>query len=195
MKILGLYNNECALPLFDYLESKGHEVVRVSEKITADYCRANCFDLAVSYTYKYILSAEILDVLNNNAVNLHNSYLPFNRGASPNLWSLADATVRGVTLHYMDADLDKGFIIAQRIVAEGDGETLKSSYDNLDKNAKELFIEAFSYYEFWNDMKKKAIGAGTYHSVSDTKVLTDVIDSYSMTIDDFLKKIKNNRPL
>ena len=33
MKILGLYNNECALPLFDYLVSKGHEVVRASEII------------------------------------------------------------------------------------------------------------------------------------------------------------------
>ena len=54
MKILGLYNNDCALPLFAKLEEKGHEVVRMSERLSVPFCENGNFDLAVSYTYKYI---------------------------------------------------------------------------------------------------------------------------------------------
>ncbi|MCR5800971.1 MAG: hypothetical protein K6G57_01390 [Lachnospiraceae bacterium] len=190
MKILGLYNNTCAVRLFDYLESIGHTVVRTEDKLTPEWCREQDFDLAVSYTYKYILSEEILDALKGNVVNIHNSYLPYNRGASPNLWSLAEGTPRGVTLHYMDAGLDKGYIIAQKHVTDGDGETLKSSYDNLDENAFELFKEAFADYDRWPEMKRRAEGQGSYHSVKDTHIFDDIITSYDMKITDFVKKAR-----
>ncbi len=192
MKILALYNNKCAEKLFDYLESLGHTVIRTGDKLNADEIKKQGFDLAVSYTYKYIIKEDVIEVLNGNIVNLHNSYLPFNRGASPNLWSIAEGTPRGVTLHYIDKELDKGYIIAQKLVTDGDGDTLKSSYDNLDIKAVELFKEAFSKYEFWNDIKKKALGKGTYHSVKDTEKLNSVIDSYDMRIEDFIKKTKEN---
>ncbi|MCR5796549.1 MAG: hypothetical protein K6G63_01330 [Eubacterium sp.] len=193
MKILGLFNNNCAIPLFDYIESLGHIVVRIGEPLSADWCKQQDFDLAVSYTYKHIISDEVLKIFNGNAVNIHNSYLPYNRGAAPNLWSIAESTPRGVTLHYMDAQLDKGYIIAQKLITDGDGETLSSSYNNLDYHALELFKEAFKYYEFWPEMKKKALGKGTYHSVKDTKRLNELIDSYDMRIDDFLNKLKDNK--
>ena len=191
MKILGLYNNNCAIPLFDKLEEKGHEVVRMSDRLDVSFCESGNFDLAVSYTYKYILPKEILSALSGNVVNLHNSYLPYNRGASPNLWSIAEDTPRGVTLHYMDAALDKGYVIARRLVTEGDGETLASSYANLDKNAIDLFMEAFEYYPKWQKIKKKVSGKGSYHSVADTKKLMSVIDSYDMKITDFKKALKD----
>ena len=187
MKILCLYNNDCALSLFEQIEKMGHEVVLCSDRITPDQVKEGGFDLLVSYTYRYILSGEVIDAVSKNAVNLHNSYLPFNRGADPNLWSLKEKTPRGVTLHYMDEGLDKGYIIAQRLVTEGDGDTLKSSYDNLDRNAKELFVEAFSYYDHWQEMKKKPLGKGNYHSVKDGALMKEKIPSYDMKIEDFLR--------
>ena len=120
MKILGLYNNPCAEPLFDYIEELGHTIVRFSDRLDVNWCKENEFDLTVSYTYKYIIKKEVIDALSNNVVNIHNSYLPYNRGAAPNLWSLVEGTPRGVTLHYVDEGLDKGFIIAQKLVTEGD---------------------------------------------------------------------------
>ena len=126
MKILGLYNNDCALELFQWLENEGHDVVLVTEKLDADWCKEHLFDLAVSYSYRYILKEEVIRALNDNVVNIHNSLLPFNRGADPNLWSIVERTPRGVSLHYMDSELDKGYIIAQRIVNDTDEETLKS---------------------------------------------------------------------
>lgn len=182
MKILGLYNNECALELFEWLMENGHEIIYCTEKLKAEWCREQKFDLAVSYTYRYILSKEILDALNNNAVNIHNSFLPFNRGADPNIWSFIDGTPRGVTLHYMNTELDKGYIIAQQLVNDSEEETLRSSYENLDRAAKQLFKDAFRYYTSWPEMRKRAIGIGSYHSIKDREKIKGTINSFHMSI-------------
>lgn len=173
MKILCLYNNDCALELFQWLEDEGHEIVLSSEKLNTSWCEKQRFDLTVSYTYRYILSAQIIHALNENVVNIHNSYLPFNRGADPNLWSIVDKTPRGVTLHYMDVKLDKGFIIAQSFVNDREEETLESSYFNLDRAAKKLFKEAFKNYQYWPELQKKAVGCGSYHTLKDGVKIKD----------------------
>ncbi len=190
MKILCLYNNECALELFKKIHEKGHEVVLWNEHLDNKWCLDNAFDLTVSYTYRFILSEEILESLNNNVVNIHNSILPWNRGADPNIWSIVDKTPRGVTLHYMDVNLDKGDIIAQKFVNDGDDETLKSSYNNLDKAAKELFMDLFDYYDYWQTIRKKCLGTGSYHSVKDGKKIKGYITSYDITINEFRQKLE-----
>ncbi len=190
MKILCLYHNECAVELFEWLKNSGHTTVLWKEELEESWCKKQQFDLAVSYTYRFLLSESLLKSLDYNAVNIHNSYLPWNRGADPNIWSLVDKTPRGVTLHYMDAGLDKGEIIAQKLVCDGEGETLKSSYHNLDRAAKELFREAFYYYEYWPEMKKKAIAKGSYHSVKDGAKVRSVIDAYDLSVMDFRKRLK-----
>ena len=190
MKILFLYNNDCATELLESIKALGHEVIPYGDRLTVDFIKAGKFDLAVSYTYRYILTDELINALNGNVVNIHNAYLPYNRGADPNLWSLVEGTPRGVTLHYISVGLDKGDIIAQRLVTEGDGKTLKSSYDNLDKNAKELFLEAFKDYDKWNELRHAPSGSGTYHSLKDGEKIKSVITSYDMKISDFLEALK-----
>ena len=189
MRILGLYNNICALDLFHWLEEEGNELVLTSDPISFDWCVSQAFDLAVSYTYRFILSEEILNALNNNVVNIHNSFLPWNRGADPNLWSIVDKSPRGVTLHYMNASLDKGYIIAQEIVDDDDSESLASSYGNLDKAAKALFKKAFKYYEYWPSLKKECLGSGSYHSVQDGKTIKSVIDGYDLSITEYRRRL------
>lgn len=189
MKILCLYNNDCALELFQWISEQGHEVVLHSGQLDNEWCVTEKFDLTLSYTYRYILTSENIVALSENVVNIHNSYLPWNRGADPNIWSVLEGTPRGVTLHYVDEELDKGFIIAQKFVIDGENETLSSSYSNLDRAAKELFKEAFHYYPFWAQMKKKAIGKGSYHSVKDGLKVKMMFDSYSIAVTD-LKNLK-----
>lgn len=190
MKILGLYNNDCALELFQWLEGEGHNVTLWSDRLDIAWCKEQAFDLTVSYTYRYILSVEVIHALNDNVVNMHNSLLPFNRGADPNLWSIVDRTPRGVTLHYMDTELDKGYIIVQRVVNDTDEETLTSSYYNLDRAAKQLFQDSFKDYKFWPELKKKAEGKGTYHASKDAIGIKGLIDSYDITITEFRKRLE-----
>lgn len=188
MKILCLYNNTCALELFEWVRKQGHGAVFCTEKIGAEWCRNQKIDLAVSYTYRYILPQKVLDALGNNAVNLHNSFLPWNRGADPNIWSIIDGTPRGVTLHYMDAGLDSGDIIAQAVVPYKREDTLETSYGRLDLEAKKLFKDAFRYYPFWRAMGKKAEGKGTYHSKKDGASIRGIIDTYNVNVEEFRTK-------
>lgn len=162
MKILCLYNNDIALELFEWIEAQAHEIVIIDSVLDKEWCKKQRFDLTVSYTYRHILKEDILTALGNNAVNLHISYLPWNKGADPNLWSILEETPRGATLHYMDAKLDHGDIIAQSLLAfrsktlrEGSTATLASTYTELDIAAKELFKNAFAYYPYWDKMRKK----------------------------------------
>lgn len=173
------FNNDLALELFTWLEEQGHETILWSEKLDAEWCRNQQFNLAVSYTYRYILTDEILSALNYNAVNIHNAYLPFNRGADPNPWSILDDTPRGVTLHYMTAGLDKGVIIAQTLLVPASAvETLESTYNDLEMAAKELFKKAFDYYDKWKSMRKEMGTSGTYHTIADAKFIKDAIEEY-----------------
>lgn len=184
MKILGLYRNPCAAELFHFLQEQ-HQVYLCTDRLSPEWCAKMDFDLTVSYTYPYILTTEILDVLHRNVVNLHNSFLPWNRGADPNLWSILEGTPRGVTLHYMSEHLDGGEIIAQCIVPLRPEDTLNSSYYQLDAAAKGLFQDAFLYYKDWPGMSKKALGKGSYHSVKDGACMRALITDYQMRISDF----------
>lgn len=188
MKILCLYNNECAIELFRWMEKEGHETYLSAARLDVNWCKEKRFDLAVSYTYRHIITEDALDAFHHNVVNLHNSYLPWNRGADPNIWSVIDDTPRGVSLHYVNSKLDKGDIIAQKLTVMEAGETLRSSYVKLDKEAKSLFKEAFRYYKYWPQMRKKAMGKGSYHSLADAADIKECIDTYDISFEEFRKR-------
>ena len=214
MKILCLYNNDIALELFDWIKNEGHRVTVFSDKLDESWCREQDFELTVSYTYRYILSQEIISALNNNVVNLHISYLPWNCGSDPNIWSILDDTPRGVTLHYVDNQLDHGDIIAQvllpsvdsyqgektdTLVSElvnerndkGDSLSLASTYAELDSAAKGLFRTALIYYSFWESMRKKSCHSGSYHRCSELKEFKNEIYSYDVSISKVREKYDN----
>ena len=94
-------------------------------------------DIAVSHGYRYILPVDVVETV--PVVNLHISYLPWNRGAHPNYWAIREGTPSGVTIHYMDAGIDTGPIIAQRQVPIRDDDTLRTSYDRLQREVFDLF--------------------------------------------------------
>jgi len=73
-------------------------------------------DIILSVLFGYKLSSKVLTIPSKGCINLHPSYLPFNRGVYPNVWAIIDGTPAGVTLHYMDEGFDTGDIIAQRKV-------------------------------------------------------------------------------
>lgn len=102
MKILCLYGNECALELFAWMKDQGHKTVIRKDQIGAGWIKKEAFDLVVSYTYQYIFELQTIDAAGGNIVNLHTSYLPFDRGSSPNLFNILEGSPRGVSIHYME---------------------------------------------------------------------------------------------
>ena len=60
-----------------------------SQKITSSSFIAK-FDYIISYGYRHIVSKKIIDSSRNGIINLHASYLPWNKGAHPNFCSFID---------------------------------------------------------------------------------------------------------
>jgi len=131
------------------------------------------YDFIVSYGYRYIIPEEVLNSMKGKAINLHISYLPFNRGADPNLWSFIDDTPKGVTIHQLAKGIDTGDILVQKTVKVFDNDTLKTVYNRLRTTIEELF------YECWDDIKQgniKPIPQSTYHRAKDKEQVMKLLN-------------------
>lgn len=151
----------------EFLSSLGDEVCVTNEPLTADSEQLKQLDFIISYGYRHILKKDILDMFPKKSVNLHISLLPWNRGADPNLWSFLEDTPKGVTIHYIDYGVDTGDVLAQREVRFKNGQTLKTSYEELSRVMLELFKTV------WPDIRQGKLQAmqqpsgGTFHRVGD----------------------------
>ena len=124
--------------LTDTLLSLGHSTDIICDKITIE--TAKKYDFLISFGYRYILKKDVIDFFPDKIINLHISLLPYNRGADPNLWSYLEDTPKGVTIHYIDENLDTGDIILQKEVQDDiQNDTLKTSYDRLINEIVMLF--------------------------------------------------------
>ncbi len=191
MNILFLFENENAVELGEWLADQGNNVVFSKNPISAELIKKNSIELIVSYTYRHIIKKDIIDLVHGNIVNLHISYLPWNRGANPNQWSFIDNTPKGVTIHYINAGIDSGDILAQEIVPMSEDITLRESYTLLNVRIKELFKSIYNQYHNWQGMRKKALGEGSYHSMADFQSYESLIGSnYDITVNEFCKRVK-----
>ena len=141
------------------------------EKLSLDI--ASHYDWIISYGYRHIISQQIIDASKNPIINLHISYLPFNRGAYPNFWSFKEKTPKGVTLHFIDKGIDTGPILMQKKCTFTKTDTLTSSYLKLKSEIEELFYFSFDKIISHEIMASPQTSQGTFHRKSD---LPDQID-------------------
>lgn len=102
------------------------------------------YDRIISFGYRKIIDVEKITC---PIINLHISYLPYNRGAHPNFWSWWDETPKGVSIHFIDSGIDTGPVITRCQVQEWKDKdpTLQSSYLELVELIENLFIENSRY--------------------------------------------------
>ena len=153
--------------LEEYLAESGDEVVRCEKRLTRSSIELKNVDFVVSYGYRYILKDSVLKRFPNRAVNLHISYLPFNRGADPNLWSWLEDTPKGVSIHYLDAGVDTGGVLAQRQMHVGTDETLRTSYEKLTEAIEDLFVEIWPGVKAGEQQAEEQPLGGSYHRLAD----------------------------
>lgn len=190
MNILFLYGNEKALKLADWLTEQGHIVICKKDRVDTALIFEKSIEFIVSYTYRLRIQSEIVKAVNGNAVNLHISYLPWNKGADPNIWSWIDDTPKGVSIHFVSDQIDEGDIIAQREVKlSAEDDTLSSSYDKLMDHIIFLFQEIFEYYDRWNEIAYPQVGVGTTHFSTELLKIKANID-YHIPICSFIEEIK-----
>lgn len=179
MKILylGPYKEE---PI-KYMESFGDDVIQQEGPIVG----FPSSDYIVSFGYKYLLSPDVIDAFYRRAINIHISYLPYNRGYDPNYWSFRENTPKGVTIHYMDKGIDTGDIIRQMEVPWFMDDTLKTSYNRLMMFSEKLFELVWLELKELNGMPlrcHKQEGKGTFHQKKD-------LDGVSINWSDTVREI------
>lgn len=137
-------------------------------------------DIAISVLFGYILKPAFLDLFPAGCVNLHPSYLPYNRGSYSNVWSIIEGTPAGATLHYIDEGIDTGPVLARRRVEVRVTDTGRSLYERIEHAALTLFRDA------WTKLKSGALepveqndAKSTMHYVKDVEDV-DCIDLDAM---------------
>lgn len=169
MKILFLSNNEITYPLVEWLKNdKNEEVICSTNRITPEYLKEILPDMIISYNYRYIIKEDVLEYYDKWIINLHASYLPWNKGADPNLWSFLDDTPKGITIHLIDKGVDTGDILLQkRVYFDEEKETLLSSYKELHVEIQNLFKINWENIKTKHLVPKRQSEEGSMHYIKD----------------------------
>jgi methionyl-tRNA formyltransferase len=148
-------------------------------------------DYVISCGYRHIVPEHILSVPTEGCLNLHPAYLPYNRGANPNVWSIVEDTPAGVTLHWMDPDVDTGDIIAREKVETDFSDSGKELYKRLEDAQVTLFQEVWpEIVDGKIDEIEQDADAGTYHRTKDFEELCQLDPDEEVRVKDFLDRLR-----
>lgn len=190
--ILFLTNNENTDSLYAWLQKNDGNVCRFQNKLSLEIIEQLEPSFVISFNYRHLIPEDVIEYMDGKIVNLHASFLPYNRGSAPNFFSFYDNSPKGVTIHQMAAGLDTGDIVCQReLQFDEKKETFRSSYD------KSLLAMMDLFKENWGIIKNKKIevhkqmGAGSYHTVRD---MNAICEKHPFSWDDNIAewKEKNN---
>jgi len=181
---LGYKNKQTSLIRF--LKKKNYKIVQHGQQILTKKILDQNFDLIISFGYKIIIKKKLLDHLKKPIINLHISYLPYNRGSHPNFWSFIDNTPKGVSIHEINKSIDSGkLIVRKRIIFKKlENHTFNSTYKILIRGIEILFKKNFSTIISEKYNKININTKGTYHS---KKELPKSMISWNMKVKDYLK--------
>lgn len=162
--VILLSNNRNSFGLYQWLKEQGECVCYYSGKITKEQILFLKPSLVISYNYGYIIPAELIRLIEDKIINMHISYLPWNRGADPNFWSFIENTPKGVTIHRLSAEVDHGDILLQRrMFFEEKEETFMSTYETLNLEIVKLLQEHWLEIKYKYTTPRPQVGRGSSH--------------------------------
>lgn len=126
------------------------------------------FDLIISFGYRHIIPSSILKKVKRPVINLHMSYLPYNKGAHPNFWSFMENTPKGVSIHEVSKKIDSGpIILRKKIKFSKNHNTYKKTYKKLKLELENLFKHNIKKILSGSYKKKTLSYKGTFHKKND----------------------------
>ena len=99
--------------VFEVSDLNGDECVRILARLALDIAVIGCAG---------ILCTPVFEIPRFGVLNVHPGLVPDYRGNSTVEWSVLEGADVGVTLHFIDAGIDTGPVIAQRTVPVQDGD-------------------------------------------------------------------------
>lgn len=181
------------IDLIDFLSNDGNSVTSSDEKLQLKDLDKYRYDFLISFGYRYIIEESILNYFKSKAINLHISYLPWNKGADPNLWSILENTPKGVTIHQINNKLDAGKILYQKELSFDEYDTLRTTYKKLQTELVALFKEKWERIKNNEVIPKKQIGKGSYHKSSNKNSHQELLkNGWDTNIQDLIGKAIND---
>ena len=121
-------------------------------------------DLIITCAYGQILPKEILDYPRLGCINVHASLLPKLRGGAPIHRAIMNGYKEtGVTIMYMNEEMDEGDMIAKKSVTIEENETAETLHDKLSLVGRDLLLEVLpSIIAGTNDRIKQDDSQATY---------------------------------
>jgi len=105
-------------------------------------------ELVCVVSYGVILPKSFLKIPKFGCINVHPSLLPKYRGAAPIQWAIINGDKKtGVTIMYLNEQMDAGDIIIQKEVEIGEDETTGELWSRLSKLGAELLFESVQNIE------------------------------------------------
>lgn len=99
-------------------------------------------DLIISAGFMRILGAEFLEVFGDRTINTHPSLLPMFPGAHAVRDALAaGARMTGCTVHKVDAGVDTGPVVAQRMVPVSKNDTEETLHERIKTQERTMLVE------------------------------------------------------
>lgn len=161
--ILSPHGENLVLPL----TSSKDDAIMTNEHVSVPLVKSIGAELIISYGYYHLISDDVISSVGGQVIDLHISFLPWNRGADPHFWSFFDGTPKGVSIYrILNSRLD-GELLARREVSFTDGETLSSTHQMLHRQVESLFADV------WPELRAGRLApipqatAGTFHHTRD----------------------------
>ena len=176
-----------------FFEKNDVTYTQTHERILIESVKKLNPDFILSYRYRHIIDEKFLQIVKVPIVNLHHSFLPFNRGAHPNFWSFYEDTPKGISIHLIDKGIDTGDIIYQEEIQLDLESTFRETYKKLDDEIVDRFIKIYPDIVAKNYDLIKQKNKGTFHNASEIdKYLIKYPNLWDMKINSFLKKEKES---
>ena len=146
-------------------ESNNIEVYQ-PDRIKTEYQRIIDYkpDIIITCAYGQIIPEELLNAPKYGCINVHGSLLPSLRGGAPIHHAIISGLDKtGITIMYMDRQMDSGDIIAQKEIPILDSDNLDSLYEKMSYLGRDLLLETLpSIIAGTNKRTKQDINKVTY---------------------------------
>jgi methionyl-tRNA formyltransferase len=136
-----------------------------------DLLASSELDYILSVHFPYIISPAVLKIPRIGALNLHPSYLPYNRGWHTPTWAIHDGTPYGATLHWIDEGLDTGSIALQRKLDVRPDDTAHRLYQRVLQLELDLLREALPLLFSYKLPRVAQVGDGSHHLKGELRVM------------------------
>jgi methionyl-tRNA formyltransferase len=128
-----LAEQKLSLPVFQ--PEKAKDVIDDLKKLNPDFF--------VVMAYAKILPQALLDIPTRGSIGIHPSLLPAYRGPSPFQSAILDGAPLGVSLYFMDKDMDAGPIILESPLADPGDLSYAEASEKLGDLGGELIVRVF----------------------------------------------------